>query len=150
MSGALLLGVSLAGNIVALMYSDGTMLEAVADRRARRELTALVGRTPRVAHRDTGQGLEDVPIEAIRHGDRLMVKQGEVLPVDGALEAGPALLDESALTGEALPVERQQGDSLASGVLSVGRPLRLRATASAAASWSRAAAHWRPWPGCAR
>ncbi len=134
MAGALFLGENFAGNIVALMFSGGTMLEAVAGRRAQRELTNLLGRTPRVAHRDTGDGLEDVPIEAVRAGDRLLVKTGEVLPVDGLLEAAPALLDESALTGEALPVERQIGDELASGTLNAGAPLRLRATATAEAS----------------
>jgi len=134
MTGALLLDEPLAGNIVALMFSGGTMLEAVADRRARRELTHLIGRTPRTAHLDTGHGLQDVAIEAIRPGDRLLVKTGEVLPVDGMLEAAPALLDESALTGESLPVERQVGDTLASGTLNLGAPLRLRATATAEAS----------------
>ncbi len=134
MSGALLLDETLAGNIVALMFSGGTMLEAVADRRARRELTSLLGRTPRTAHRDTGEGLEDVAIEAVQPGDRLLVKTGEVLPVDGMLEGAPALLDESALTGEALPVERPVGDTLASGTLNAGAPLRLRATATAEAS----------------
>ncbi|MEZ5905958.1 MAG: heavy metal translocating P-type ATPase [Geminicoccaceae bacterium] len=81
-----------------------------------------------------GHGLEDVAIEAIQPGDRLLVKTGEVLPVDGMLEAEPALLDESALTGEALPVERPVGDTLASGTLNAGAPLRLRATATAEAS----------------
>ena len=62
------------------------MLEEFAQRRANRELTALLARRPRTAHREAGRaGLEDLPVEAVRPGDRLVVKSGEVLPVDGTL-----------------------------------------------------------------
>ncbi len=134
MLGALLLGEHLAGVVIALMLAGGNVLEEVAERRATRELTALLDRTPRTAHRERDGVLEDVPVEAIQPGDRLLVKSGEQVPVDGDVEASPAVLDESALTGEALPVERAVGERIGSGTTSAGPPFFLRATATAGAS----------------
>ena len=74
-----------------------------------------------------------VPVEQVRRGDRLLVGAGEVVPVDGALVVS-AVLDESALTGEALPVERDVGDPVGSGVINAGSPFELRVTTSSAES----------------
>ncbi len=134
MAGALLLGEHLAGVVIALMVAGGSVLEEVAERRAARELTALLDRTPRTAHRDQDGALEDVPVEAIRPGDLLLVKGGELVPVDGRVEGSPALIDKSTLSGEALPVERAVGERIGSGTTSVGPPFLLRATSTAAAS----------------
>ena len=76
MGGALLLGERLAGVIVALMYAGGTVLEEYAGRRAARELTALLGRAPRVAHLERDGALQDVDVAEVRPGDRLLVKPG--------------------------------------------------------------------------
>ena len=97
--GSLALEQYLAGAVIALMLSTGKSLEAYADRRAHRELSGLLARAPRQAHRYDDGALVDVPIEDVRLGDRLFVKAGEVVPVDGLLETN-AVLDESALTGE--------------------------------------------------
>ena len=78
MSAALAFGQALAGNVVALMYAGGQMLEAFAEGRARREMTALLGRVAFSAMRYCAGGLEEVPIEAIRQGDRLLIRKGEV------------------------------------------------------------------------
>ncbi|HVS02641.1 MAG TPA: heavy metal translocating P-type ATPase, partial [Thermoanaerobaculia bacterium] len=134
MAGALALGEYLAGAVVALMLSGGQVLEGYADSRARRELSALVSRAPRVVHRYEGEGLTAPPLEAVRPGDRLLVKPGEVLPVDGVVEGAAAVLDESALTGEARPVEREAGERVRSGTVNGGGPFDLRATATAAES----------------
>ncbi len=133
MGGALALGEWLAGAVVALMFAGGQVLEARASARARREMTALLARQPRTAMRQQGGALQEVPIEAIRPGDRLLIRKGEVLPVDGALE-GPALLDEAALTGEPLPVAHQAGDAARSGATNAGESLVLLATRPAAES----------------
>ncbi len=135
MAGALALGEWLAGAIIAVMLTGGEALEARAAGRARAELTSLLTRVPRVAHRRAVSGtLEDVPIEEIDAGDELLVKVGEVVPVDGMLRSDHAVLDESALTGESRPVEASAGQLISSGVVNVGGPLDLRATASAEAS----------------
>jgi heavy metal translocating P-type ATPase len=134
MAGALALGEYLAGAVVAVMLAGGQTLEEVAGNRARRELTALVSRAPREAHRFADGQLADVPLAAVAVGDHLLVRAGEVLPVDGIVEGDDAVLDESALTGEAQPVERTAGERVRSGTVNAGAPFRLRAAATAEAS----------------
>ena len=131
--GCLLTGELLAGAVIAVMLATGRALEAWAERRARKELSALVNRVPRTVRRYRGDQLDVVPLDDTVAGDRLLVAGGEVVPVDG-VALGPAVLDESALTGESLPVERLPGEAVRSGVVNAGAPFDLRATASAAAS----------------
>ncbi len=131
--GALVVGEPLAGAVITWMLTTGVLLEARAAARARRELSALVARAPRSAQRRVGDELERIPVEDVVRGDRLLVGTGEVVPVDGRL-MGLAVLDESALTGEPLPVERLGGDEARSGVVNAGPPLELIAVAVAADS----------------
>ncbi len=131
--GALVLGQALAGAIIALMVAGGTALEEFAARRARRELTSLLARAPRRAHRQDGAALTDIAVEDIRPGDTLLVRAGEVVPVDGRL-CDAASLDTAALTGEPVPIEAAAHAAVASGVVNAGAPFTLRATATAAAS----------------
>ena len=120
MTAALAVGENLAAAIVALMYAGGQYLESYAERAARREMTALLSRVPRTAviHRD-GQ-LAEVALDLVRPGDRLLVRQGDMVPVDGAIAEGVAVLDQSALTGESLPVQRRSGEAVLSGSTNVG------------------------------
>jgi heavy metal translocating P-type ATPase len=134
MVGALALGEELAGAVIGLMFSGGAALEAAAARRARRELTALVQRAPKVATRRERGRLEEVPVEAVAPGDVVVVRSGEVVPVDGALVSEEAVLDTSTLTGEPLPVTAGQGEAVMSGSANAGAPLEVRATRSAAES----------------
>jgi cation transport ATPase len=127
MGASIAFNASLAGIVVALMYSGGQYLESFAEGRARREMTALLGRVARTAMRFRDGSLEETPIEAIRPGDRLLIRSGEVVPVDG-IAADPAVLDESTLTGESLPVERPAGAEVLSGTTSVGTAFTLTAT----------------------
>jgi heavy metal translocating P-type ATPase len=131
MAGALALGEYLAGAVIALMLSSGRSLEAFADARAHRELSSLLERAPRTVHRYAGDELESIPIGEVRPADVLLVKQGEVVPVDGFLVSENCVLDESALTGESRPVERSKGEALRSGAVNAGASLALRATATA-------------------
>ena len=130
---ALALGQGLAGVIVALMASGGAALEEFALGRARADLAALLARAPRIGHRMDGAGISDIPIDDLRAGDRLLVRAGEIVPVDGVLEA-PALLDTAALTGEAEPRPAAAGETIASGVVNAGQPFALIARATAASS----------------
>jgi heavy metal translocating P-type ATPase len=131
--GALLVGEYLAAGVISLMVASGQSLEAWAAGRARRDLHALLARAPRVAHRYASGELRLVPVEKVVPGDRLLVGTGELVPADGEL-AGDAVLDESALTGEALPVERAAGEPVRSGVLNAGSPVDLLVTATPAES----------------
>jgi P-type E1-E2 ATPase len=93
----------------------------------------LLQRAPRLAHRYDGDTLAVVPVEALAPADVVMVGPGEVVPTDGTL-IGAAVMDESALTGESLPVERATGEPVQSGVVNAGSPFDLRVTARAAES----------------
>jgi len=133
-AGALAIGELLAAALITLMLATGRLLEARASARARAELTALAARAPVEARRYENGSLDTVPVGAVRPGDLLMVRPGDVVPVDGHVEVGAAVLDESALTGEAAPVTRPAGDAVRSGVVNAGGPFDLRATTTAGAS----------------
>ncbi len=133
MVGALALGEYLAGAVITLMLASGEALESYADRRAHRELSSLLERAPVSVTRYEDGRLVARPVDEVTVGDRLFVKSGEVVPVDGMMESG-GVLDESALTGESLPVERPSGDLVRSGALNAGPGFDLRATATVEAS----------------
>ncbi|MBN9605973.1 MAG: cadmium-translocating P-type ATPase [Actinomycetales bacterium] len=128
-----LVGEYLAALVVVLMLTSGEALEAAAATRARRELRALLERVPPAAHRREGSEILDVPLDAVRLGDRLLVRPGEVVPVDGRLESAAAF-DESALTGESLPVERDAGEVVPSGAVNGSRAVGIEVVAVAAES----------------
>lgn len=135
MAGCLFIGEYLAGNVVALMLTGGQMLEDYARARARREMTALLARAPRSAQRYEAGGLREVPIEAIKPGDLLLVRPGETVPVDGLVSDGArAMIDESALTGESIPIAKVSGDPVMSGSVNEGGAFDLTATETAARS----------------
>ncbi|MDI1436247.1 heavy metal translocating P-type ATPase [Polyangium sorediatum] len=134
MAGALVLGEYLAGAIIAVMLTGGAALERFAVARARRELSALLERAPHTAHRRAGVDIVDVDIDDVVLGDVLVVKPGEVVPADGIVSLGPAILDESALTGESKPVQIDTGSPVRSGGTNAGSPFELRVTAPTAQS----------------
>lgn len=133
MSSALIFGEHLAAAVVALMYSGGQYLESIAEGRARRDMTALLQRAPRLATRRRGENLEEITIEAVETGDRLVVRRGDIVPADGAL-AEDAVLDEAALTGEALPVNRKRGQPVMSGSANAGNLFEMIVTKPASES----------------
>jgi heavy metal translocating P-type ATPase len=131
MVASIALGEPLAGTVVAMMYAGGNLLEDYARGRAERELRSLRDRTPRIAHRREGEALVDIEAEAVVAGDELLVRAGELLPVDGELLDARAKLDESAVSGEPLPETRVKGDPLRSGTVNAGEAFRYRASAAA-------------------
>lgn len=133
MASALGIGETLAAAVVALMYAGGQALEAFAAGRASRDTKALLDRQPHSALRYRGGELKVVSLDAISVGDRLLVRLGDVLPVDGTV-CGTAILDEAALTGESLPVTRRDGEAAMSGSTNVGNAFDLVATEPAARS----------------
>jgi len=134
MSAALALGQPLAGAVVALMYSGGNVLEDIAVARAEHDLRSLVDRAPREAHRRVDDRIEEVPIAAVAIGDRLLVRAGEIIPVDGVLGSTAATIDESALTGEPIPVVKTSGAAVLSGSLNAGETFELTVSATAGES----------------
>ncbi|MDA9440189.1 haloacid dehalogenase [Bradyrhizobium sp. CCBAU 51745] len=134
MSAALALGQPLAGAVVALMYSGGNVLEDIAVARAERDLRSLVDRAPRQAHRKSGEQIEEVPVDAVAVGEELLVRAGEIIPVDGIIGSASATIDESAVTGEPIPVEKARGSAVLSGSLNAGETFELTVTAPAGES----------------
>ena len=111
MSEAIGLNQSLAAIVVAIMYTGGTLLEDYAVGRAERNLKLLVDRAPRLAHRRADELVEDVVVNDVKIGDVILVRAGEVIPVDGLITSQVAVIDESALTGEPIPVTRRAGEN---------------------------------------
>lgn len=118
----------LAGTVILLMLSGGEALEGYALRRARKELTELINRAPTQAHKKDGGSIIDVPVDSIVPGDIVIVKPGETIPMDGEVTDGIGMVDESALTGEAMPVETARGKKVMSGSVSKDNVLEIRAT----------------------
>lgn len=134
MAGALALGEYAAGAVVALMLAGGNWLEDRAGRRARRELSALVERAPRIAHVRRGTTVTEVAVDEVAVGDVVIVRAGEVVPVDGIVVSDQAVVDESALTGEPLPVAHSRGGTVRSGTTNAGEAFEARAVRPAAES----------------
>jgi len=117
-----------ASLVVVLMITGGEALEDYASARARREVTALLQRAPRTAHRIGADGtVQDIPVDAVGVGDSLLLKPGEAAPVDATLEDSDAEFDESSLTGESLPVAHRRGSMVLSGSVGGSAVLHLRA-----------------------
>jgi heavy metal translocating P-type ATPase len=131
---SLALGELLTAGIIGLMLATGQFLEDYAAGRAERELTALIQRAPRSAHLMRGATVETIDIDEIRPGDHLLIKSGEVIPVDGVVTSRMAVVDEAALTGEPLPVERESGDLVSSGAVNAADVFEIQATEEAAQS----------------
>jgi heavy metal translocating P-type ATPase len=124
-----------AAAVVALMLAGGNALEEAASGRARHELRTLVARAPRIAHRlGAGNSVEEVAVEEVTVGDSLVVRAGEIVPVDGVVSSPEALVDESSMTGEALPALHARGDHVRSGTSNAGDVFELRAIRPAAES----------------
>ena len=134
MSGALALGQYLAGVVIAAMYAGGNILEDFAVARAERDLRSLIDRAPKIAHRRTGSTVEDAPVEDVAVGDAILVRAGEVVPVDGVITSPIAVLDEAAVTGEPIPVSRKTGELARSGAVNSGETFEVRTTATAGES----------------
>lgn len=124
----------LAASVISVMLATGRALENWAEGRARKQLESLLERAPQIAHvmSETGQ-ITDVPLSQVSIGDRLLVRSGEVVPIDGSLIT-EGTFDESALTGEPIPQWRTIGEEVSSGVLNSDGGVEIRAIRSAADS----------------
>lgn len=124
-AGALIIGAHAEAAMVLLLFQLGEQLEGYAAARARSGVTRLMALRPESAIRlQQGQRTE-VPLAALRPGDRIEVAAGSRLPVDGRLISPLASFDESALTGESLPVTRASGETIPAGATSVDRQVEL-------------------------
>ncbi|HXJ30917.1 MAG TPA: heavy metal translocating P-type ATPase [Gemmatimonadales bacterium] len=125
--GAVLFREPFAGAVIVLMQSGGEALEAYAMHRATASLEALMARAPKIAHRLTGGVFQDVPVEDVRPDDVLIVKPGDLVPVDAIVTTGSSAVDQSALTGEPIPIRARSGTELMSGSVNLEGALTVRA-----------------------
>lgn len=105
----------LAGVVVLLMLSGGQLFEIYAVRRARKELSSLLTRTPVVAHYKQGDSVQDIPINSVTVGMHIIIKAGEIVSVDGTIIEGETTINESSLTGESIPVHKRKGSTVYAG-----------------------------------
>ena len=133
---AILTNEALPGVVIVIMQTGGKALEDYAFRRASSSLDELMARSPRIAYRKIGkvnknnnngdydgianQGLEEIKVTDVRIGDLLVVRPGDLIPVDGTIISGRAQIDESALTGEPLPKNKGVSDQVFSGTINAG------------------------------
>lgn len=120
-----------AAIIIVFMLTGGEALEDYAENRAKVELDALLKRAPKKARLLRGQKETEVPVKEIRVGDKLVIRPGEVIPVDGQIMEGRTSLDESSITGESVPINKNEGDIILSGALNIDGALVIRAIATA-------------------
>lgn len=124
-AGALMIGAHAEAAMVLILFQLGEQLESYAASRARSGVTSLMALRPESATRVEQDKRVEVSLTALRPGDVIEVAAGGRLPVDGRLLSPIASFDESALTGESLPVSRSRGETLPAGATSVDRQVRL-------------------------
>ncbi|MGB0026431.1 MAG: heavy metal translocating P-type ATPase [Nitrososphaeraceae archaeon] len=132
---AILANEALPGVVIVIMQTGGKALEDYAFRRASSSLDELMARSPRTAYRKIrevnknnnsdyngigDQSLEEIKVTDVRIGDLLVVRAGDLIPVDGTIISGRAQIDESALTGEPLPKNKGVSDEVFSGTINAG------------------------------
>lgn len=123
-----------AAMVIILMLTGGEALEDYAEHRSRTELDALLQRAPQLAHVIRGKKTVDVPASQVKIGERLMIKPGEIVPVDAHVTEGSSSFDESSITGESVPVAKEAGALLLSGSVNNEGAVTAKAVQTAANS----------------
>ena len=131
---SVLMGEYLAGALVVLMQSGGEALEDYGLRRANRSLDNLLRRAPSIARVRQGEDYIDVPAGEVKARDVLLIRPGDIIAVDGLVIDGEGEVDESAMTGEPVPLPKLPGDKVFSGTINLVGTLHIRATNTAAQS----------------
>jgi heavy metal translocating P-type ATPase len=125
---AILMDQAFAGVIIVLMQSGGEAIEDYGLGRASSSLDALLSRAPRIARRRKADGtIEEIGVASVLVGDVLLVRPGDLVPVDGTILSGKSEVDESALTGEPLPRLKTPGDNVLSGSINTDGAIEIRA-----------------------
>lgn len=127
----LVVGEYWASLMVLIMLTGGDSLENYASNQASRELRALLENSPQVAHRISGETITDITADEVKRDDLLLIKPGEIIPVDGKVMIGTTLVDESSLTGESRPIEKGKDDTVMSGSIVKDTPIRIKVSKEA-------------------
>ena len=127
--GAIAIGSYEEAAMLILIFAGADFLEDYVENKSRKEITALLAMAPLEARRYGHDGeFEVVPVAALKIGDRLQILNGAQVPTDGVIIAGTASLDESAISGESIPREKQVGDEVFGGTLNGQSTFDMRVT----------------------
>ncbi len=129
--GALLIGAPAEAAVVVFLFTAGELMEGVAAGRARTGIEALTALVPRTALLIEGEVLREVPADAVQVGQLVLIRPGDRVPVDGVIIEGASELDKSPVTGESVPVAKQEGDTLLAGSVNGSSALHVRVTRTA-------------------
>ncbi len=125
---AIALGQVFAAGMVGFIMLIAQRVEQMTAQRAHAGVQRLSTLTPQTAHIIRGGQTEDIPVDQIRVGDVITVLAGETIPVDGVIVSGETSVDQSVMTGEPMPVDKKEGDSVISGTLNQFAVFTMRAT----------------------
>jgi heavy metal translocating P-type ATPase len=125
---SLLLGQYVAAAVIVIMLTGGNALEEFAKNRARKELDSLLKRKPTIAYLLVNGEEKEVPVDQVKVGDSILLKPGDMIPVDGKIYKGFTSVDESAITGESLPENKKSGDEVLSGSINLDGVVEIHAT----------------------
>jgi Cd2+/Zn2+-exporting ATPase len=114
---SLIQGEFLTAAVVSFVMTFGGLIEQVTSESARKAIKSLIRISPQTATILIGKEEKIVPIEEVSVGDLILIKPGEQIPVDACIISGISAVDESAMTGEPIPVEKQIGDNILAGTL---------------------------------
>jgi Cu+-exporting ATPase len=128
-----------AGGVKPMVYFDtsamiivlilfGRLMEARAKGRTTEAIKKLIGLQPKQARVFRGGQEQDIPVEEVVRGDRILVRPGEIIPVDGIVTDGTSAVDESMITGESMPVKKQKGDDVIGATINKTGSFRFQAT----------------------
>ncbi|ODT76353.1 MAG: ATPase [Pelagibacterium sp. SCN 64-44] len=130
--GAVFINAAEEAAIVVLLFLVGELLEGVATGRARASIKALANLVPRIALREAGDKVVEIPAEQLAVGDVVLVRPGDRVPADGIVVSGDSAVDEAPVTGESVPKRKQAEDQVFAGTINQEGALRIRVTAAAA------------------
>ncbi len=115
--GAAVLGAWFEGAFLLFLFAAGHALEHRAMDRARRSIEALGALRPEVARVRRGNDVVEIPVEQVKRGERIVIRPGDRVPLDGIIREGKSSLEEAAITGESIPVAKKPGDNVFSGTI---------------------------------
>lgn len=117
-----------AGAVIITLILLGNLLEHISKGRASKAVRKLLDLQPRMAHVIRGETESEIPVESVQVGDILVIRPGERIPVDGVVTEGASAVDQSAITGESIPVEKTAGDAVIGATINTSGLLRIRAS----------------------
>ncbi len=114
--------------MIVTLITVGKLLEAISKGKTTDALKSLLKLSPKTALVETEEGVVEIPVEDLKIGDMFICRAGDIIPVDGEITEGETSVDESALTGESIPVDKEPGDPLSAGTINSSGFIRAKAT----------------------